>query len=67
MEKNLFNIDLVGAKSGKKLSKFENALQYIVNLVLTRLFQIFVIGVIILLVFIVLNIVLKLMYIILMK
>jgi hypothetical protein len=39
MERNLFNIDLVNAKSGKKLSKSEKALQYVVNLVATRLFQ----------------------------
>ena len=39
MINNIFNVDLVNAKSGKKLTKFESNLQYVVNLILTRLFQ----------------------------
>lgn len=39
MNNNLFNIDLVGAKTGKKLTKYEKRLQYTVNLLASRLFQ----------------------------
>jgi hypothetical protein len=46
MENNLFNIDFVKAKTGKVLSKTEKNIQYVFNLVISRTFQFFVIGII---------------------
>ena len=39
---NIFNVDFVGAKTGKKLTKFESMVQYLGNLLLSRLFQLFI-------------------------
>ena len=41
---NIFNVDLVNAKSGKKLTKREKTINYIANLILTRLVQLSVIA-----------------------
>jgi hypothetical protein len=46
MKNNLFNFDFVNAKTGKVLSKTEKNIQYIFNLVISRTFQFFVIGII---------------------
>ena len=46
MESNLFNFDFVKAKTGKVLSKTEKNTQYVLNLIITRIFQFFVIGII---------------------
>ena len=44
MDNNLFNFDFVKAKTGKVLSKTEKNIQYVFNLVISRTFQFFVIG-----------------------
>lgn len=46
MDNNLFNFDFVKAKTGKVLSKTEKNIQYVFNLVISRTFQFFVIGII---------------------
>jgi len=44
MDNNLFNFDFVKAKTGKVLSKTEKNIQYVFNLVISRTFQFFVVG-----------------------
>ena len=44
MNSNLFNLDFVNAKTGKVLTKTEKNIQYVLNLVISRAFQFFVIG-----------------------
>jgi hypothetical protein len=42
MNNNLFNFDFVNAKTGKVLTKTEKNIQYVLNLVISRTFQFFV-------------------------
>ena len=42
MESNLFNFDFVNAKTGKVLTKVEKRIQYVLNLIISRVFQLFV-------------------------
>ena len=43
MDNNLFNFDFVNAKTGKVLTKTEKNTQYFLNLIITRIFQFFII------------------------
>ncbi len=43
MESNLFNFDFVNAKTGKVLTKVEKRIQYVLNLIISRVFQLFAI------------------------
>ena len=43
MDNNLFNFDFVNAKTGKVLTKTEKNTQYVLNLIITRIFQFFII------------------------
>ena len=42
MDNNLFNFDFVNAKTGKILTKTEKNTQYVLNLIITRIFQFFI-------------------------
>ena len=41
MDNNLFNFDFVNAKTGKVLTKTEKNIQYILNLLISRMVQFF--------------------------
>ena len=38
---NIFNIDFVGAKTGKVLTKTEERIQFVLNAVISRTYQVF--------------------------
>jgi hypothetical protein len=44
MDSNLFNFDFVNAKTGKVLTKTEKNIQYILNLLISRTVQFFVLS-----------------------